>query len=237
MFNRKTNIFILLFILIIIAAWACYWIITNNGKEEVATDENDYDEMALEEELREFMISINTVYAHIEEDTIVGNFTGNGLDTLYVTKVVDPSLDRYKATAFYMKSKNPKIPKLELVGIPDAHPKLVNEGDLDGNGTTEVGYLRTWNLGQWRKYDILTLVNYEWRNLIDGEYLSTPQLFRDSGVEIAEPGKKNGTILVHHYYEKYDNVKEEIIFEIHDTIVYPIFSKIEDPFEMSVDSI
>ena len=72
MFNRKTNIFILLFILIIISAWACYWIITNNGKEEVATDENDYEEMALEEELREFMISINTVYAHIEEDTIVG---------------------------------------------------------------------------------------------------------------------------------------------------------------------
>lgn len=237
MLIRKLYIFIVLLILILIAIFAVHLIISNNSEEEVATEIYDYDEMSFEEDLREFMISINTIYAHLEEDTIVGNFTGNGLDTLYVTKVVDPSLDRYKATAFYMKSKNPKIPKLELVGIPDAPPKLVNEGDLDGNGTTEVGYLRTWNLGQWRKYDILTLVNYEWHNLIDGEYLSTPQLFRDSGVEIAEPGKKKGTILVHHYYEKYDDVKEEIIFEIHDTIVYPIFSKIEDPFEMSVDSI
>lgn len=61
----------MLFILIIISAWACYWIITNNGKEEVATDDNDYGEMALEEELREFMISINTVYAHIEEDMTI----------------------------------------------------------------------------------------------------------------------------------------------------------------------
>ena len=236
MFRKVFFIFLISIVVVIVSVLTCHFIVAWNAKGKVYS-KTDLDELILEDDTQEFMRSINTISAHNEQDTIIGNFTGNGLDTLYVTKVVDPSLDRYKATAFYMKSKNPKIPKLELVGIPDAPPKLVNEGDLDGNGTTEVGYLRTWNLGQWRKYDILTLVNYEWRNLIDGEYLSTPQLFRDSGVEIAEPGKKKGTILVHHYYEKYDDVKEEIIFEIHDTIVYPIFSKIEDPFEMSVDSI
>ena len=70
MFNRKTNIFILLFILIIISAWACYWIITNNGKEEVATDENDYEEMALEEELRVMRNACNGLNACCNRSTV-----------------------------------------------------------------------------------------------------------------------------------------------------------------------
>jgi hypothetical protein len=81
---------------------------------------------------------------------------------------------------------------------------------------------------QWRYYRILTLVKNEWRNLVDGDYLDTPQWFRDSGVEVAEPGPKKGTILIHHYHEEYDDDNEEFITEIRDTIVNPTFSEITE---------
>ena len=46
--------------------------------------------------------------------------------------------------------------------------------------------------------------------------------------EQQELGKKKGTVLIHHYYEGYDEVKEERIVEIRDTIVTPTFNIIDD---------
>ena len=174
------------------------------------------------------MHSINTVDAHNEKDTIIGNFTGTSIDTLYVDMVVGHNDEKYKLTEFFLRSTNIKIPSIELYGYADVPPKLVNEGDLDGNGTSEVGYLHTCMNSQWRYYRILTLVNNEWRYLIDGDFLDTPEWFRHTGVEIAEPGKKKGTVLIHHYYEGYDSNIDERVFEIRDTIVSPTFTSITD---------
>ena len=129
---------------------------------------------------------------------------------------------------YYLSSNNKKIPKIELYGCDAAPPKLVNEGDLDGNGTCEVGYIHTWIMSQWRYYRIFSLVKNEWRYLVEGDYLDTPEWFRHSGVEVAESGKKKGTVLIHHYYEGYDEIKEERIAEIRDTIVIPTFNIIDD---------
>jgi SanA protein len=195
---------------------------------EVLDEKIDLNEVIQNYEFNEFMHSINTVDAHNEQDTIIGNFTGTSIDTLYVDKVVGQNDEKYKLTEFFLRSTNIKIPSIELYGYADVPPKLVNEGDLDGNGTSEVGYLHTWMNSQWRYYRILTLVNNEWRYLIDGDYLDTPEWFRHSGVEIAEPGKKKGTILIHHYSEGYDADKDEHVYEIRDTIVLPTFSFITD---------
>lgn len=195
---------------------------------EVLDEKIDLNEVIQHYEFNEFMHSINTVDAHNEQDTIIGNFTGTSIDTLYVDKVVGQNDEKYKLTEFFLRSTNIKIPSIELYGYADVPPKLVNEGDLDGNGTSEVGYLHTWMNSQWRYYRILTLVNNEWRYLIDGDYLDTPEWFRHAGVEIAKPGKKNGTILIHHYYEGYDAEKEERVYEIRDTIVSPTFTSITD---------
>lgn len=35
----------------------------------------------------------------------------------------------------------------------------------------------------------------EWRYLVQGDYLDTPEWFRHSGVEVAEPGAQKGTVL------------------------------------------
>lgn len=120
---------------------------------------------------------------------------------------------------YYIASPNKNIPRIEIYGTNFASPKLVNEGDLDDNGTCEVGYLETWTSSQWRYYSIFTLRNGEWRNLIDGDYLCTFDLFRHSGFEVAEPGFAKGTVLVH--YLNWDAEEEE-----KDTIVKPTFSRI-----------
>ena len=180
-----------------------------------------------------FWRDINTIDAHNEQDTIVGDFTGKGIDTLYVEMVENPKYniqndDMEQMYIYYLSSNNKSIPKIELYGCDAASPKLVNEGDLDGNGTCEVGYIHTWTMSQWRYYRIFTLVKNEWRYLVEGDYLDTPEWFRHSGVEVAEPGKKKGTVLIHHYYEGYDDIKEERIAEIRDTIVRPTYNKIKD---------
>lgn len=90
--------------------------------------------------------SIQTIDAHNEEDTIVGNFTGKGIDTLYVEEVMPDSFD-YHNIKYYMVSSNKHIPRIELYGIFQAPPKLVNEGDLDGNGNMR-GWLPTYLVQQ-----------------------------------------------------------------------------------------
>ena len=169
--------------------------------------------------------SIQTIDAHDEQDAIVGNFTGKGIDILYVEKVVEDfgSLSLGDGCRYYIASPNKHIPKIEIYGTNFAPPKLVNEGDLDGNGTCEVGYLETWNNSQWRYYSIFTLRNGEWRNLIDGDYMSTCDMFRHSGFEVAEPGLAKGTVLVH--YLNWDIL--EAGEDMKDTIVKPTFSRID----------
>jgi hypothetical protein len=230
-FNAKSpisNLSILTYLREYLARVKMFMDIFFKDEIEVFDEKINLNEIIENYEFNEFMHSINTVDAHNEKDTIIGNFTGTSIDTLYVDKVVGQNDEKYKLTEFFLRSTNIKIPSIELYGYADVPPKLVNEGDLDGNGTSEVGYLHTWMNSQWRYYRILTLVNNEWRYLIDGDYLDTPEWFRHAGVEIAKPGKKNGTILIHHYYEGYDSNIDERVFEIRDTIVSPTFTSITD---------
>lgn len=179
-----------------------------------------------EENIDDILRSMNFVVGHNEQDTIIGNFTGRGLDTLYV--VWDSTKEDGEKWQFYAISNNTSIPKLNLWGHHPLQPKLVNEGDLDGNGTCEVGYLHTWINSQWRYYRILTLVDGEWRYLVEGDYLDTPEWFRQSGIDIAEKGPQKGEVLIHYAYEGPNETQTERIAEIRDTIVKPIYLKIDD---------
>lgn len=169
---------------------------------------------------------INTIDGHKEMDTIVGNFTENRIDTLYVD--TDTTKSDGEKWQFFARSSNPKIPLFNLWGFSNASPKLVNEGDLDGNGTCEVGYLHTWMNSQWRYYRILTLVNGQWRYLVEGNYLETPEWFRHSGREIAERSNQSGKVLIHYAFDGINEAGTERLLEIKDTIVEPTFSKIDD---------
>lgn len=180
-------------------------------------------------ELFEGICYRNSVKGHKEEPRITGNFTGNGIDTLYVVEEVIDSIhemdERYK---FYAKSNNPQLPTIELFGCGYATPQLVYEGDVDGDGKDEWGYLHTWLNSQWRYYRIYNFDNKtgKWRFLYydTGEngisLLDTPEYVRSSGIDLVEKGPKPGYIKIN--YGTYGPDE----YEIRDTIIKPTYTPI-----------
>ena len=188
---------------------------------------------------------INSAKGHEEKDTIIGNFTGYSIDTLYVKRVVDCrcSLDKNysqekhfshelddEMVKYYMTSTNPSLGQVELFGYATLSPRLVNEGDLDGNGTCDVGYLPVWRLSQWRTYYLFTFKDGKWNYLIapdaelkdgnDGDLLfETGYLLRGSGYEVATPSDKKGLVRI-----KYQT--QGVCPLIKDTLVAPDYKEI-----------
>ncbi len=188
---------------------------TNVTQDEIVDMDQVYSDRCWRE-YWEIQYWRNHIAGHIEEEKIFGNFTGHGVDTLYVGGGYYD--DATMTENYYLHSSNPRIPTLCIHG-----GCIVNEGDLDGNGTCEFGCLDMGHNSQWRTYNIYTLVNNEWRYLVQGSYLFIPHWVRVSGVEIAEPGKEKGTVLIHWCGES--NALSGVIC---DTIVTPTFDKIED---------
>lgn len=171
----------------------------------------------------------NSVKGHKEESRITGNFTGAGIDTLYVVKEMIDSIDdwndRFK---YYAKSNNPDLPSIELFGCLGATPLLVYEGDVDGDGKDEWGYLHTWTTSQWRQYRIY---NYdsrrkEWRFLYydpastPQRLLDTDEYIRGSGLDIVEKGPEPGLIKINYVIRRPEAIK------LSDTIVRPTYTRI-----------
>lgn len=181
---------------------------------------------------------LNSVKGHIEKDTIIGNFTGLGIDTLYVSTVenfpevsedLQPgSLEYYmEYQHFYARSNNPEIPDVEILGMPYGAPQLVYEGDLDGDGRNEWGFLPVWMNSQWRTYRVYNYdpQNKRWRHLYYDlpdnssiRLLSTPEYVRESGYDLVEKGPEPGLIKIH--YGEYDGI-------VYDTIIRPNYVPID----------
>lgn len=104
---------------------------------------------------------------HDEKGEIVGNFTGLGIDTLYIDDEV--VVEDEDGCYYYVKSNNPEIPTIQIYGA--YYPSLVFEGDVDGDGKDEWGTLSTWMNSQWRLYSIYNYDNKtkKWRYLYDDE--------------------------------------------------------------------
>ena len=191
----------------------------DNG--DMQTDIDSYDETL--DEMDDFFSScFNSVAGHDERDTIVGNFTGRGIDTIYVVESErDTTKNMEESVSYYAVSNNERIPTIELYGYPKWPPRLVFEGDLDGNGTDEWGYLHTWINSQWRYYRVFTLVDGEWRYLVESDKLDTPEWFRCSGKEVIEPAGQKGYVKIHYGTWSPD-------YDFRDTIEKVTYSKIND---------
>ena len=211
-------------------------VIIHNNKRFPKEEERVYHKMTVQELYNKYL---NSVKGHIEKDTIIGNFTGLGMDTLYVCmeenfpqELEQPySLEDFlEYQHYYARSNNPDIPDVEIFGMPYGAPQLVFEGDLDGDGKDEWGFLPVWMNSQWRTYRVY---NYDenkkgWRHLYydlpDTNYnrphiLSMPEYIRASGVDIVEKGPKPGLIKIH--YGEYDGI-------VYDTIVKPNYIPITE---------
>ena len=98
---------------------------------------------------------------------------------------------------------------------------LVYEGDVDGDGKDEWGYLHTWLNSQWRQYRIYSFdtKSKTWKHLYYGNLLDTPEYVRASGVDIVEKGPKPG-------YIKINYGTSGVECELRDTIVKATYTPI-----------
>lgn len=180
----------------------------------------------------DFRCYFNSVKGHAESDMIVGNFTGAGIDTIYVDCNFDKSRlskaerqkygigfagggnsDEYNIC--YAVSNNPVLPPVELFN-PNG---LVLEGDLDGDGKDEWGYLYEWTSSQWRWYRVYTFDTNSgtWKHLYYGDLLGTSEFMRASGKEVVEKGPRKGLIKIN--WEAHHRI-------VLDTIVQPTYTPI-----------
>lgn len=153
----------------------------------------------------------NSVIGHDERTEIFGNFSGRTNDTLRVlfaaeTEYRDSSLyvtldgKTFKVTGdsdedwhflWDIKSAKGSVPTLRVFGV---QPKMVFEGDLDGNGTDEFGVLFTWHTSACRTYEVYTLHEGKWKLLIP--QIRTAESLRASGKELVKPGIRPGEVRV-----------------------------------------
>lgn len=109
-------------------------------------------------------------------DTLVGKFNGIDIDTLICEPVDFLNSDfkgfHYKWRVF---TKNRTVKDLMLenktIGI-----HFVKEGDLDGNGTEEWGYVTEWETSNWMCYHAFTNVHGEWQHIIEPTPIWLPHI-------------------------------------------------------------
>jgi len=133
-------------------------------------------------------------------DTIVGNFSGLGIDTLIAEPIDTLTVPEFEGDEFgnqhykwrvFSKSRRLK----ELIVNDTNDMKFVTEGDLDGNGTDEWGFRTQWSVSNWHTYQIYTYHNGEWYYIAKPIMVNTPDFEKlRNGFDIAEPNTVKGQI-------------------------------------------
>lgn len=136
-------------------------------------------------------------------DTLIGNFNGIDIDTL-ICEPMDSLNPNYKGFHYKWRvfTKNKTVKDLILenktIGI-----HFVYEGDLDGNGTDEWGYVTEWETSNWMCYHAFTNINGEWKHIIEPTSIWLPHLdpqdsisYRISKEDILQPSEDSGFLKV-----------------------------------------
>ena len=132
----------------------------------------------------------------IPEDAVKGDFNGDGIldyAWLVAPKIDNDGMDCVGNCISYIKFSDPTIPMIKvndcIGGIPD------NLGDLNKDGTDEIGLLPWWFTSCWGSYYVWTLKNNKWRYAV--EPFSTHCNQWDEGVTPIEIDlSKNGFVLI-----------------------------------------
>jgi len=131
---------------------------------------------------------------------ITGDFNGDGkIDSLKLHDWInDESIYSVSDVIFSFSDK--KIPKLKICSNFDYTIK--NEGDLDGDGADEIGFLYGWGSSSCRIYRVYTLKNNRWK--IMAEIESTLDM-RIAGILPIEKDPNNASVLLVREPGKYAN--------------------------------
>lgn len=127
-------------------------------------------------------------------DTITGKFDGNSIDTL-IAEPIDTTIDR-SLWNWRIYGKNNTVDTLILsqrFGV-----RLIQEGDLDGNGTDEFGVRREAEAGTWDNYCVYTYDKGEWKYLTEPIWTYSDHFYTDlnKGADVVERANQSGYVTV-----------------------------------------
>jgi len=128
-------------------------------------------------------------------DTLVGDFNGDGKQELawFTRSETYQSYIKNNECIGSFEFSNKKIRPLQLGNCCGGTFK--NEGDLDGNGTDEIGVMCYWPTGSCRVYYVYTFHNNEWE-VIFGPIESSHSM-REAGIVLIEKDStQDGYVIV-----------------------------------------
>ncbi len=131
--------------------------------------------------IRESNKYINSVKGHKEEQFITGRFVDSNIDTLWFE-----CADEDNREIWELRCSNKRVRKCKFWSVS---PQLVFEGDLDGNGTDDFGFLDTWYASNCRNYHVATIRNHTIMSMLQFE---TAYSLRASGKELVKKSKQKG---------------------------------------------
>lgn len=127
---------------------------------------------------------------------IRGDFNGDGkIDSMCLIppKIVDAEKDCLGSCTSYIKFSDPKIPSIKVENCIGGVP--TNLGDLNQNGTDEIGLLPEWFSSYWSAYFVWTYINGKWVQAVPPFSTHTNQW--NKGVKPIEVDKnKAGNVII-----------------------------------------
>lgn len=169
-------------------------------------------------------IDINTtIKTPYKGDTLIGKFNGIDIDTLISEPIGTVTGFNYNWRVY---TKNGTVKDLILEN-KTIDVRFIREGDLDGNGTEEWGFMHEWETSNWTFYDLYTFNNGEWQRMIEPLRIFKPHFAiynrfgKDTYEDIIQKSNKGGFIKAKFSAIRNDN------FVIVDTLikVNPLFKK------------
>lgn len=127
-------------------------------------------------------------------DTIVGNFSGTGVDTLIAEPISNHS--ERGLIDFIIYSKKGTVAPLYIVQTWSV--KMIEEGDIDQNGTDEFGMKLETEIGNWHTYEAFTYRKKEWYTIEPTAFLYSDHFYEDLhwGEDAISPATKKGYIII-----------------------------------------
>jgi hypothetical protein len=113
---------------------------------------------------------INYIKGFPTTHKITGDFNGNGKIDTVIGEDLDWETIRENdlgnsIDGFSLVFSDKTIPKLKVFG--NIFYTIKNEGDLDGDGRDEIGFMYGWGTSNCRSYNVYTLKNKKWKRLIE----------------------------------------------------------------------
>lgn len=131
---------------------------------------------------------------------VKGDFNGDGkIDSMWLIppKVAANEQDCMGECKSYIKFSDPKISSIKIENCIGGLP--TNLGDLNKNGTDEVGLLPEWFSSYWSAYHVWTYINGKWVQAVSPFSTHTNQW--DKGVKPIEVDKNKPGYVIIRYSE------------------------------------